>query len=179
LSGENLDTRVAVCPGTYDPVTLGHVDVIERTAKIFDRVIVAVVREPRHKTVTFGIEDRVALLEDAVAHLGNVDVDPFSELVTTFAKRHRAGVIVKGLRAISDFEWEFQMNHLNQNLAADIETLYLMASAHHSFVSSSSVKEIAAFGGCVDDLVPVTVAERLGALFSNEGQQAEPPLPPG
>ena len=179
MSSEELNRRVAVCPGTYDPVTLGHVDVIERTAKIFDRVIVAVVHEPRHKTVTFEIEDRVAFLEDAISHLGNVDVDPFSELVTTFAKRHRAAVIVKGLRAISDFEWEFQMNHLNQNLAADIETLYLMASAHHSFVSSSSVKEIAAFGGRVDDLVPETVAGRLKALFANESQQAEPPLPPG
>jgi len=167
MSSRELDSRVAICPGTYDPVTLGHVDVIERTARIFDRVIVAIVREPRHKTVTFDIEDRVAFLQEAIAHLDNVEVDHFSELVTTFASRNGAAVIVKGLRAISDFEWEFQMNHLNQNLAEEIETLYLMASAQHSFVSSSSVKEIAAFGGRVDDLVPSVVAERLRVLYSH------------
>ncbi len=167
MSSSELDPRVAICPGTYDPVTLGHVDVIERTARIFDRVIVAVVREPRHKTVTFEIEDRVSFLEQAVSHIGRVEIQHFSELVTTFAARNGAAVIVKGLRAISDFEWEFQMNHLNQNLAEEIETLYLMASAHHSFVSSSSVKEIAAFGGRVDDLVPAVVAERLRALYSD------------
>jgi len=158
------DPLTAVCPGSYDPVTLGHVDVIERTAEIFDRVIVAVVREPRHKVVTFEIEERVSFIADAVSHLDNVEIEHFSELVVVFAQRHGAGVIVKGLRAISDFEWEFQMNHLNRNLAPDIDTLYLMASAQHSFVSSSSVKEIAAFGGRVDALVTPMVAERLAAL---------------
>lgn len=158
------DPRTAVCPGSYDPVTLGHVDVIERTAEIFERVIVAVVRDPRHKVVTFDIDERISFIEHAVAHLDNVQVKPFSELVVEFARRHDAGVIVKGLRAISDFEWEFQMNHLNRNLAPELETLYLMASAQHSFVSSSSVKEIAAFGGRVEDLVPPIVAERLAAL---------------
>ena len=158
------DPRTAVCPGSYDPVTLGHVDVIERTAEIFERVIVAVVRDPRHKVVTFDIDERISFIEHAVAHLDNVQVEPFSELVVEFARRHDAGVIVKGLRAISDFEWEFQMNHLNRNLAPELETLYLMASAQHSFVSSSSVKEIAAFGGRVEDLVPPIVAERLAAL---------------
>lgn len=160
----SVDPRTAVCPGSYDPVTLGHVDVIERTAEIFERVIVGVVREPRHKVPTFEIDERMAFIADAVSHLDNVEIQPFSELVVEFAKRHNAGVIVKGLRAISDFEWEFQMNHLNRNLDSDIETFYLMASAQHSFVSSSSVKEIAAFGGRVDDLVPPLVAERLAAL---------------
>ena len=160
----DLDPRSAVCPGSYDPVTLGHVDVIERTSQIFDRVIVAVVREPRHKVPTFEIEERVAFIGDAVSHLDNVEIRPFSELVVEFAQRHNAGVIVKGLRAISDFEWEFQMNHLNRNLAPALETLYLMASAQHSFVSSSSVKEIAAFGGRVDDLVSPMVAKRLAEL---------------
>ena len=164
MSGPERDPRVAVCPGSYDPVTLGHVDVIERTSKIFERVIVAVVREPRHKVPTFDIGERVVMLEDAVSHLDNVAIEPFSELVVEFVRRNGAGVIVKGLRAISDFEWEFQMNHLNRNLAPELETLYVMASADHSFVSSSSVKEIAAFGGRVDDLVPPLVAERLAAL---------------
>ncbi len=164
MSSESSDPRTAVCPGSYDPVTLGHLDVIERTAKIFARVIVAVVRDPRHKVVTFSMAERVSFLGEAVAHLDHVEVEPFSELVVEFAHRRGAGVIVKGLRAISDFEWEFQMNHLNRNLAPELETLYLMASAQHSFVSSSSVKEIAAFGGRVDDLVPPVVAKRLAAL---------------
>ena len=164
MSSPARDPRVAVCPGSYDPVTLGHVDVIERTATIFERVIVAVVREPRHKVTTFDIDERVVMLGDAVSHLDNVEIEPFSELVVEFVRRNGAGVIVKGLRAISDFEWEFQMNHLNRNLAPELETLYLMASADHSFVSSSSVKEIAAFGGKVDNLVPPLVAERLAAL---------------
>ena len=114
MSAPPRDPRIAVCPGSYDPVTLGHVDVIERTSTIFERVIVAVVREPRHKVMTFETQERVSLLEDAVSHLGNVAIEPFSELVVEFAQRHRAGVIVKGLRAISDFEWEFQMNHLTE-----------------------------------------------------------------
>ena len=164
MSSGARDPLTAICPGSYDPVTLGHVDVIERTAQIFERVIVAVVREPRHKVLTFEIEERVKFLVAAVEHLGNVEIEHFSELVVEFAQRHGAGVIVKGLRAISDFEWEFQMNHLNRNLAPDIETIYLMASAQHSFVSSSSVKEIAAFGGRVDSLVPPMVAERLSEL---------------
>ena len=165
MSSSGGSDRIAICPGSYDPVTLGHVDVIERTAAIFDRVIVAVVREPRHKVPAFGIDDRLEFVADAISHLKNVETESFSELVVGFAKRHEAAVIVKGLRAVSDFEWEFQMNHLNSNMAPEIETLYLMASAQHSFVSSSSVKEIAAFGGCVDSLVSPLVAKRLAALY--------------
>jgi pantetheine-phosphate adenylyltransferase len=155
----------AICPGSYDPVTNGHVDVVARAARIFDRVVVGVVGSPQHKTALFSIEERVELLRDAVAGLPNVEVDVFKELVVEFARRWDAKVIVKGLRVISDFEWEFQMNQLNRTLAPEIETVYVMASPQVSFVSSSGVKEIAAFGGNVEELVPAAVARRLKELF--------------
>ena len=157
----------AICPGSYDPVTNGHVDVIARAAMIFDRVVVGVVGSPQHKTPMFSIEERVELAKDALKHLGNVEVDLFRELVVDFARRWDATVIVKGLRVISDFEYEFQMNQLNRTLAPDIETVYVMASSQVSFVSSSGVKEIAAFGGNVEELVPPAVAGRLRELFPN------------
>ncbi len=112
----------AIYPGTYDPVTMGHVDVIERAAAIFDRVVVGVVGSPRHKTPLFSLDERVEFLKEALAELENVEVDVFSELVVEFARRWQAKVIVKGLRVISDFEWEFQMNQLNRHLAPEIET---------------------------------------------------------
>ena len=152
----------AICPGTYDPVTNGHVDVITRAAQIFDRVVVGVVGNPQHKPPMFPIEERVELLRDALADSPNVEVDVFRELVVDFARRWEAKVIVKGLRVISDFEWEFQMNQLNRTLAPDIETVYVMASPQVSFVSSSGVKEIAAFGGDVQELVPPAVAPASG-----------------
>jgi pantetheine-phosphate adenylyltransferase len=155
----------AICPGSYDPVTFGHVDVIERAAGIFDRVVVGVVGNPHHKEPTFALEERVGFLEQALAGARNVEVDVFSELVVDFARKWDAKAIVKGLRVISDFEWEFQMNHLNRTLAPDIETVYVMASPKFSFVSSSGVKEIAAFGGNVDALVPAVVAQRFRDLF--------------
>ena len=157
----------AICPGSYDPVTNGHVDVITRAAHIFDRVVVGVVGTPQHKAPMFPIEERVELVKDALAGLENVEVDVFKELVVHFARRWDARVIVKGLRVISDFEWEFQMNQLNRTLAPDIETVYVMASPQVSFVSSRGVKEIAAFGGNVSELVPQAVARRLRELFPN------------
>ena len=166
----------AICPGSYDPVTFGHVDVIGRAAAIFDRVVVGVVGAPRHKTPLFGLEDRVEFLREALGDLANVEVDVFSELVVEFARRWQAKAIVKGLRVISDFEWETQMNQLNRHLAPEIETVYVMASAAVSFVSSSGVKEIAAFGGKVDELVPDTVARRLAEKFPN-GRPGAPENP--
>jgi pantetheine-phosphate adenylyltransferase len=155
----------AICPGSYDPVTNGHVDVIQRAAKIFDRVVVGVVGNPHHKSVLLPVEERVDLLREALAASRNVEVDVFKELVVDFARRWDAKVIVKGLRVISDFEYEFQMNQLNRTLAPEIETVYVMASPGVSFVSSSGVKEIASFGGNVADLVPPAVARRLKELF--------------
>lgn len=166
----------AICPGSYDPVTMGHVDVISRASAIFDRVVVGVVGSPRHKTPLFSLEERVGFLQEAVGELENVEVDVFSELVVEFARRWQAKAIVKGLRVISDFEWETQMNQLNRHLAPEIETVYVMASPAVSFVSSSGVKEIAAFGGKVDELVPDSVARRLAEKFPN-GRPGAPENP--
>jgi pantetheine-phosphate adenylyltransferase len=161
------DNRIAVCPGSYDPITFGHVDVITRAAAMFDRVIVAVVNLPMRKGKTlFTAEERVAFVRNATATLGNVDVEPFATLVVEFARQRGAKAIVKGLRAISDFEYELEMNQLNRRQAPDIESVYLMASAKYSFVRSSGVKELATFGGDVAEMVPDEVAaalqERLG-----------------
>ncbi len=166
----------AIYPGTYDPVTFGHVDVITRAAGIFDRLVVGVVGEPRHKKPLFALEERVEFLRGALEELENVEVEVFSELVVDFARRWDAKVIVKGLRVISDFEWEFQMNQLNRTLAADVETVYVMASPSVSFVSSSGVKEIAYFGGDVDELVPPAVAARFKELYP-DGRPGTPENP--
>jgi pantetheine-phosphate adenylyltransferase len=166
----------AIYPGTYDPVTNGHIDVITRAAAIFDRLVVGVVGAPRHKQPMFSLDERVAFLRDATSRLENVEVDVFSELVVDFARKWEAKAIVKGLRVISDFEWEFQMNQLNRTLAPEIETVYVMASASVSFVSSSGVKEIAAFGGNVDELVPEAVARRFRELHPN-GRPGTPENP--
>jgi pantetheine-phosphate adenylyltransferase len=161
------DNRTAVCPGSYDPITNGHLDVISRASKMFDTVIVAVVNLPVRKGGTlFTVEERVGFVERATESLGNVVVEPFSILVVEFARQRGAKAIVKGLRAISDFEYELEMNQLNRIQAPDVESVYLMAGAKYSFIRSSGVKELATFGGDIDDLVPEEVAsalkERLG-----------------
>jgi pantetheine-phosphate adenylyltransferase len=154
--------RIAVCPGSYDPITRGHIDVITRAASLFDEVVVAVVNLPVRKGKTlFDIDERLALIADATGHLENVRAEPFDTLVVEFALKIGAKTIVKGLRAISDFEYEFEMNQLNRMQAPDIESLYLMASPQYSFLSSSGIKELAMFGGKIDDLVTPKVAQRL------------------
>jgi pantetheine-phosphate adenylyltransferase len=168
--------NTAICPGSYDPVTNGHIDVIGRAAGIFDRVVVGVVGNPHHKEPMFTLDERVTFLRDALAPLDNVEVDVFRELVVDFARKWNAKVIIKGLRVISDFEWEFQMNQLNRTLAPEVETVYVMASPAVSFVSSSGVKEIAAFGGKVDELVPEAVARRFAELFP-DGRPGTPENP--
>ena len=166
----------AIYPGTYDPVTFGHLDVIKRAAGVFDRLVVGVVANPQHKRPMFSLDERVAFLRESLDSIDNVEVDVFSELVVDFAHKWEAKVIVKGLRVISDFEWEFQMNQLNRHLAPDIETVYVMASPQVSFVSSSGVKEIASFGGKVDELVPEAVARRFKELFP-DGRPGTPEIP--
>jgi pantetheine-phosphate adenylyltransferase len=156
-----------VCPGSYDPVTNGHVDIITRTANVFDRVVVGVVNNPVRKEKTlFTAEERMAFIEEATAALPNVEVKIFANLLVEFARENDAKAIVKGLRAISDFEYEFEMAQLNRKLDPGIESVYVIASPHYSFLSSTGVKEMATFGGDVSDLVPVPVvaalAERLG-----------------
>ena len=161
------DNRIAICPGTFDPVTFGHLDVINRSSGMFDEVLVAVVNLPWRKGATlFSAEERVAFLRNATSSLPNISVEPFSTLLVDFARERGATAIVKGLRAISDFEYELEMNQLNRRQAPDIESIYLMASPKYSFISSSGVKELATFGGEIDDLVTEEVAralkERLG-----------------
>jgi pantetheine-phosphate adenylyltransferase len=156
------DNRIAVCPGSYDPVTNGHLDVIQRAAAMFDSLIVAVVNASVRKTPpVFSAEERIGFIAEATAHLGNVSVEPFDVLIVDFARVKGAKAIVKGLRAISDFEYEFEMNQLNRKSAPDVESVYLMASPQYSFLSSSGIKEMATFGGDISDLVPDRVARRL------------------
>ncbi len=166
----------AIYPGTFDPVTNGHVDVIERAAGIFDRLVIGVVGTPQHKQPMFTLDERVRFLEQALDGEPKVEVDVFSELVVDFARKWGARTMVKGLRVLADFEWEAQMNHLNRSLAPDVETLYLMSKPQYSFVSSSGVKEIASFGGNVDEFVPEPVARRLRELFP-EGRGGTPVHP--
>jgi pantetheine-phosphate adenylyltransferase len=152
----------AVCPGSYDPVTYGHLDIISRASAVFDNVIVGVVNMPVRKDKTlFSAEDRVGFIRAEVAELGNVQVKPFDTLLVDFARDNGATAIVKGLRAISDFEYEFEMNQLNRKMAPDIESIYLMAAPQFSFLSSSGIKELAMFGGDIGGLVPDRVATRL------------------
>jgi len=156
------DNRTAICPGTFDPVTYGHLDVIGRASAMYDSVIVGVVSLPWRKGKTvFTTEERVSFLEKATSDLPNIIIEPFSTLLVEFARARGAKAIVKGLRAISDFEYELEMNQLNRRQDPEIESVYLMASPQYSFLSSSGVKELATFGGRIDDLVPDEVVRRL------------------
>jgi pantetheine-phosphate adenylyltransferase len=158
------DPTRAILPGSYDPVTFGHLDVIERASRLFETVVVAVVNLPVRKGKTlFTAEERCGFIEQAVQEAGfqGVAVRPFSNLVVEFAEQNNARAIVKGLRAISDFEYEFEMNQLNRKLAPDIESVYIIASPDYSFLSSTGVKEMATFGADVSDLVPAGVSEAL------------------
>jgi pantetheine-phosphate adenylyltransferase len=157
--------NTALCPGTYDPVTVGHLDTIARCAAMFDEVVVAVVDDSFRKSVLFPLADRMHFLEVSTSHLPNVRIVVMKGLVVTLARDVGAHVLVKGLRALTDFEYEFQMAQLNRKLDPDLETMYLMASPEYSFLSSSGVKEIAKFGGCVSDLVPEIVERRFAEMY--------------
>ena len=151
-----------VCPGSYDPVTNGHLDIIGRAAQAFERVVVGVVNNPVRKQKTlFSATERRDFIAEATADLPNVEVEIFSTLLVAFARDMNAKAIVKGLRAISDFEYEFEMAQLNRKLDPGVESIYLIASPHYSFLSSTGIKEMATFGGDVSDLVPEPVATAL------------------
>jgi pantetheine-phosphate adenylyltransferase len=157
-----LDNRIAICPGTFDPVTYGHLDVIGRASAMYDTVIVGIVNLPWRKGQTlFTTDERIDFIRNATSDLPNIEIETFSSLLVQFAREKNAMAIVKGLRAISDFEYELEMNQLNRRQAPDIESVYLMASPKYSFLRSSGVKELATFGGDIDDLVPDEVARQL------------------
>ena len=152
--------RRVVCPGSFDPVTNGHVDVFRRASKMFDEVIVAVFHNPA-KNPMFSMEERVEMLKNATRDLPNIKVVCFSGLLNEYVREQGTNVIVRGLRALTDFEYEFQRALLIKRIDPDIETVFMMTSAEYSFLSSSGVRELAAFGGKIDPLVPDDVAERL------------------
>jgi pantetheine-phosphate adenylyltransferase len=152
-------TLTALCPGTFDPVTNGHLDIVERAARLFDRVVVAVVENPA-KQPLFALEERVDMLKEAVAGINGAEVDSFSGLLVDYARAQGVGVVMKGLRAVTDFDYELQMAQMNRHLSG-VETCFVPTSPKWSYLSSSLVKEVAKFGGDVSSLVPEHVASRL------------------
>lgn len=156
--------RTALCPGSFDPPTNGHVDVIERAARHFDRVVAAVIANPA-KEPLFDLDERKGLLADAVAHVPNVEVASFDGLLVEFARQRGVQVVVKGLRAVSDYEYELQMAQMNSALLKGLDTMFLTAKPEWSFLSSSLVKQVARYGGNVDGLVPPNVAKALAERF--------------
>jgi pantetheine-phosphate adenylyltransferase len=157
--------KTVLCPGTYDPVTIGHLDIISRCSAMFDEVVVAVVDDSYRKSVLFSAAERAAFLQESTEDLPNVRIAIMRGLVVKFARQVGARVLVKGLRALTDFEYEFQMAQLNRKLDPELETMYLMASPEYSFLSSSGVREIAKYGGCVGDLVPEVVERRFAEMY--------------
>jgi len=162
--------RVAVYPGSFDPPTNGHVDIIERGARLFDRIVVAVLTNA-DKHALFEAADRVAMLREIFAGHANVEVESFGGLLVDYAQRRRASVIVRGLRAVSDFEFEMQMALMNRHLSADIETVFMMPSEQYTYVSSRLVKEVAALGGSIAGLVPPVVELRLKNRTTSSSQR--------
>lgn len=159
--------RIFVYPGSFDPVTNGHLDIIDRAAKLCDKLIVAVLKN-RSKTPAFTMEERVSFLEQVLDGRENVEVIPFSGLLVDFMKKHNATTVIKGLRAVSDFEYEFQMALLNKNLDPDIETLFMMTNIKYSYLSSSAVKELASYGGNIRDLVPEKIVDQIYSKFKTK-----------
>ena len=156
--------RIAIYPGTFDPITNGHIDISRRALNIFDKLIVSVALNPR-KNPLFSIEQRVNFIQQGLKGLKNIVILPFDNLLTDFAQENNATVIIKGLRAVSDFEYELQMGLMNRNLDESIETLFMIPSQEYSFLSSSFVKEIAKHGGDISKLVPKTVAKKLTEIL--------------
>jgi pantetheine-phosphate adenylyltransferase len=158
---------IAVCPGSFDPVTYGHLDIIHRAAVVYDKVIIAVLKNAS-KNPLFSIDERKQMLEEVTKDLPNVEVDSFDDLLINYMNEKKAHVIIKGLRAVSDFEYELQMASLNRKLSDQIETFFMMSSTQYSYLSSSIVKQIAQFDGPISDLVPPEVEAALRAKYSRK-----------
>jgi len=159
--------KIGIYPGSFDPITKGHLDVIERASRLFGRVIVAVIRNPE-KAHSFSLKERMVMLKGTVAGFGNVVVDSFDGLLVDYAKKKKAWAIVRGLRAVSDFDYEFQMALTNRKMAPGIETIFFMTDYKYSYLSSSFVKQIAYLGGDVSGMVPAAVARRLRKMKKGE-----------
>lgn len=159
--------NIGIYPGSFDPITCGHLDIIKRSAKLFDKLIVAVMTNPQKKPL-FTVKERIELIEYSIRDLSNVKVDSFNGLLVDFAKQKNAQVIVKGLRAVSDFEYELQMALMNKKLDNEMETIFIMTNSKYSYLSSSVVKEVASFGGCIKGLVPSLVEKELKNKFKNK-----------
>lgn len=157
---------IAVYPGSFDPITMGHVDVITRASRMFDQIIMAVVANPQKKNL-FPLSKRVEMIKNSIGFLNNVKIESFEGLTVDFARKHGAAVIIRGLRAISDFELEFQMSQMNKTLYPDIETIFVMAKLDYTFLSSSMIKEVVTLGGDVSSLVPEPVQVALQDVMSH------------
>lgn len=156
--------KSAVYPGTFDPITNGHIDIIKRSLRIFDRVVIAVAPNPK-KTPLFDINERIFMIEEATKGMKNVEIEPFEGLLVDYIRQKGAIAIIRGLRAVSDFEYEFQMALMNRKLSDTIETVFMMPSEEYSYLTSSLIKEVASYGGEVKDLVPSIAAKRLKDIF--------------
>lgn len=162
--------KTVICPGSFDPVTLGHLDIIERSAKLFDKVIVVVMRNRSKNIGSFTVEERMDFLKRCTAHLQNVKIDKYDGLLTEYARKARADAVVKGLRAISDFDDEFRQALANQRLNPDLETVFLTTSAQHMFLSSSVVKQVCELGGDISAFVPPQIREDIINRLSKSGR---------
>ena len=152
--------KVALYPGTFDPVTNGHMDIIKRASKLFDKIIVGVLNNPS-KTPFFSVQERIDILNKVTKDMKNVEIDSFSGLLVDYVEKRNVDLIIRGLRAVSDFEYEFQMALMNRKLNSEVETLFMMASAEHSYLSSSIVKEVFQYDGCIDGLIPDIAIEKM------------------
>ena len=157
--------KIVLYPGTFDPITNGHLDLIERAARLFDKVIIGVAISEEKKTL-FNVEQRVELVKNVVANIDNVEVCGFKGLLVDLAKEKNANVLLRGLRAVSDFEYEFQLANMNRRLSPNLESLFLTPSEQHSFISSTLVREVASLGGDVSQFVPAEVLQKLGERFA-------------
>ena len=164
----NRSPSIAVYPGTFDPITHGHTDLVTRAARVFEHVIVAIAESP-HKTPFFSLERRIELAESQIGHLENISIVGFSNLLVDFVQENGAGVIVRGLRAVSDFEYEFQLASMNRNLCDSVETMFLTPDEKYGFISSTLVREVARLNGDVTQFVGQEIAQALGEQFKSEG----------
>ena len=162
--------RIAVCPGSFDPVTNGHLDIFERSCKMVDQLMVAVFCNPAKKPL-FSMEERVAMLREATAHLDNIRVESFGGLLPEYVMSLNSRIIIRGLRALSDFEYEFQRALLIKKIAPEVETVFIMANSDYSFVSSSGIKELAEFGGSIKDFVPPCIEKKIIQKFADYKQK--------